>query len=187
MKKGLYLQLMILFAATALLCLAGCAKKETVMESSTERQKEVKQETPAPAPPTEVKPAPPVETAKPEPQQTPVAVEALKSLEDIHFDFDQDVLRPEDRKILDAHADWLMKNPDAKVTVEGNCDERGTEEYNLALGQRRADAAKKYLMDLGIDANRISTISYGEYRPVDPGHNEEAWAKNRNDHFVLGK
>ncbi len=187
MKKGLYLQLMILFAATALLCMAGCAKKETVMESSTQPQKEVKQETPAPAPPPEVKPAPPVETAKPEPQQKPVAVEAPKALEDIYFDFDEDVLKPEARKILVAHAGWLAGNRDYRVTIEGNCDERGTEEYNLALGQRRADAAKKYLMDLGVDANRISTISYGEDRPVDPGHNEEAWAKNRNDHFVLGK
>ncbi len=189
MKKRFCLQVIIFIAAVILVFAAGCAKKETVMESSTQPQSEVKQEAAVPAAPPEVKPAPPVETVKPaqEPEQKPVAVEAPKSLTDIHFDYDQDVLRPGDRKILDAHAGWLMKNPDATVMIEGNCDERGTEEYNLALGQRRADAAKKYLIELGVDAKRMSTISYGEDRPVDPGHDEEAWARNRNDHFVLGK
>lgn len=75
----------------------------------------------------------------------------------------------------------MSKNADANIRIEGHCDERGTSEYNLALGDRRANSAKKYLVDLGISAERLSTISYGEEKPADPGHNEAAWAKNRRD------
>jgi peptidoglycan-associated lipoprotein len=104
---------------------------------------------------------------------------------DIHFDFDKFNLKPEARGILNKQAAWLIKHPTASVLIEGNCDERGTEEYNLALGQRRADAAKKYFVEFGIDKTKIKTISYGKDRPLDSGHNEEAWAKNRRDHFAL--
>jgi peptidoglycan-associated lipoprotein len=110
---------------------------------------------------------------------------ASQDFEDIHFDYDKSVLRPQDREILKRHADWLMKNNDYNVLIEGNCDERGTTEYNLALGERRANEAMKYLIGLGVEKDRIKTISYGEERPLDPGHNEEAWAKNRRDHFVI--
>ena len=82
-------------------------------------------------------------------------------------------------------AEWLINNSDVAVTIEGHCDERGTNEYNLALGERRAASAKTFLMDLGIAGSRLNTISYGEERPVDPGHNEEAWAKNRRGHFTI--
>ncbi|HOF05174.1 MAG TPA: peptidoglycan-associated lipoprotein Pal [Syntrophales bacterium] len=115
----------------------------------------------------------------------PAAVAAAFALDNIHFDFDKSSLRPEDRKILKGHADWLMKNKDVKIIVEGHCDERGTTEYNLALGERRATETKKYLVELGVAADRIKTISYGEERPLDPGHNEQAWAKNRRAQFVL--
>ncbi len=106
---------------------------------------------------------------------------------DIHFDFDDSALRNEARELLKKHAEWLNNTRDAKIVIEGNCDERGTAEYNLALGQRRADTAAKYLINLGIDAKRIKTVSYGFELPVDPQHNEEAWAKNRRDHFVVSK
>jgi len=105
--------------------------------------------------------------------------------EDIYFDFDKSTLTPAAQDNLLQKAEWLRENPDATVTIEGNCDERGTSEYNLALGDRRAEAAKAFLVDLGIDPMRMTTISYGEERPVDPRHNEEAWAKNRRDHFVV--
>ena len=82
-------------------------------------------------------------------------------------------------------SDWLQENPDVYFTIEGHCDERGTAEYNLALGDRRAQSTKNFLVDLGIDATRISTVSYGEERPVDPRSNEEAWAKNRRAQFML--
>ena len=109
----------------------------------------------------------------------------IKELADIHFDFDKYTLKDEARASLQKDAEWLAKNKDVKIVIEGNCDERGTAEYNLALGQRRAEAAAKYLIDMGIDAKRIKTVSYGLERPLDPRHNEEAWAKNRRDHFVV--
>ncbi|MGQ9646168.1 MAG: peptidoglycan-associated lipoprotein Pal [Thermodesulfobacteriota bacterium] len=108
-----------------------------------------------------------------------------KLFRDIHFDFDKYDIRPGDAEILKENAALLMKYPKVKIQIEGHCDERGTNEYNMALGERRANAAKRYLISLGISSDRISTISYGEERPLDPGHNEEAWAKNRRGHFVI--
>jgi peptidoglycan-associated lipoprotein len=107
--------------------------------------------------------------------------------EKIYFDFDKSDLKPEARAILDKKAAWLRANPEYPIRIEGNCDERGTIEYNLALGERRAFAAKDYLVALGISGDRIATLSYGEERPADPGHNEQAWAKNRRDEFKLLK
>jgi peptidoglycan-associated lipoprotein len=106
-------------------------------------------------------------------------------LKDIHFDFDKYNIRPEDAGILKENATWLMKYPKMKIQIEGHCDERGTFEYNLALGERRANSTRTYLVSIGIAADRISTISYGEERPLDPGHDEEAWAKNRRSHFIV--
>jgi len=105
--------------------------------------------------------------------------------EDVHFEFDSIQLTPVAQEILTKKARWLQANPGAKVTIEGHCDNRGTNEYNLALGEGRAQSAKAYLVDLGIDASRLNTISYGEERPIDRAQNEEAWAKNRRDHFVI--
>jgi peptidoglycan-associated lipoprotein len=105
--------------------------------------------------------------------------------EDIYFEFDSSVLLPMAREALSRKADWLRENPDTSIIIEGHCDERGTNAYNIALGDRRAETAKAYLVDLGIDEVLLTTISYGEERPVDPGHNEEAWAKNRRTHFVV--
>lgn len=141
-----------------------------------------------------LKTAPPPEAARAaEPtveataKEVPAAavVTAAAELEDIHFDFDKSTLKPQDRAILKKHADWLMKNKNDTLVVEGHCDERGTTEYNMALGQRRAMEAKKYLVNLGVEEKRIKTISYGKEKPLDPGHTEEAWAKNRRDKFVL--
>ena len=108
-----------------------------------------------------------------------------KLLKDIHFDFDKYDIRREDEGILKENAALLEKNPKMKIQIEGHCDERGTVEYNLALGERRANITKRYLVSLGIGSNRISTISFGKERPLDPGRNEEAWAKNRRAHIVL--
>lgn len=122
--------------------------------------------------------------AKKEPGIEGLVLES-KLLKDIHFDFDKYDIRPGDAEILKANASLLMKQPTVKIQIEGHCDERGTIEYNLALGERRANSAKKYLISLGMSADRISTISYGKEKPLDPGHNEEAWAKNRRGHFIL--
>jgi len=108
-----------------------------------------------------------------------------KLLKDIHFDFDKYDIRREDEEILKENAALLKKNPKMKIQIEGHCDERGTVEYNLALGERRANNTKKYFVSLGISSSRISTISFGKERPLDPGHNEEAWAKNRRAHIVV--
>ncbi len=103
----------------------------------------------------------------------------------IYFDFDRAELKSESRDILKAKADWLKAHPNFSVRIEGHCDERGTNEYNIALGERRANAAWKYLNALGISGTRMDTVSYGEERPVDPGHDEAAWSKNRRDQFKL--
>jgi peptidoglycan-associated lipoprotein len=103
---------------------------------------------------------------------------------DIFFDFDSSALSSEAQQQLSQNAAWLQKHPGSAVTIEGHCDERGTDEYNIALGERRADAARSYLVNLGVAGGSLSTVSFGEERPFDPGHNEEAWAKNRRDHFV---
>jgi len=109
------------------------------------------------------------------------------SLADIHYDFDKSDLKDEDREILKKNSEWIKAHAGSKVQIEGHCDERGTAEYNLALGERRANAAKNYLVSLGVEADRLYTISYGKELPIDPGHTEEAWAKNRRAHFLVTK
>ncbi len=106
-------------------------------------------------------------------------------LKDIYFDFDRYDLRPDARDTLKADADWLKANLSARVEIEGHCDERGTNEYNLALGAKRAQAAKDYLVTLGVAKDRLSTKSYGEELPVCKEHTEECWQKNRHDRFVV--
>jgi peptidoglycan-associated lipoprotein len=107
--------------------------------------------------------------------------------ENIYFDYDRADLKPAAQATLEQKANFLQANTSYSVTIEGNCDERGTNEYNLALGERRADAAKKFLSALGISADRITTISYGEEKPIATGHNESAWSQNRRDEFKLVK
>jgi len=103
----------------------------------------------------------------------------------IHFDYDKAVLRGDDIGTLDQKVAILQANPDLRIRISGHCDERGSDEYNLALGNRRATAAKQYLVSHGIDAGRIETISYGEERPLAQGHDESAWAQNRRDEFEI--
>ena len=106
-------------------------------------------------------------------------------LKTVYFAYDSYKLTGDARNVLKNSAKWLKDNGSATIQVEGHCDERGTTEYNLALGERRANAAKDYLVRLGVDASRVSIISYGEERPVDPGHDETAWSKNRRAAFVV--
>jgi peptidoglycan-associated lipoprotein len=105
----------------------------------------------------------------------------------IYFDFDKSDLKPESKAVLKKKAEFLATYTEFALRIDGHCDERGTNEYNLALGERRANSAKQYLVDLGVSAHRISTVTYGEERPADPGHNEAAWSKNRRDEFSLIK
>ena len=105
----------------------------------------------------------------------------------IYFDFDKASIRKDQRARLETDAEFLAQNKAVRVRIEGNCDERGTNEYNMALGQRRALSAKKYLVNLGIDAGRLETISYGEEKSLLFGHDEYSWAQNRRDDFVIMK
>jgi peptidoglycan-associated lipoprotein len=114
---------------------------------------------------------------------------ALKTakLEPVFFDFDQWSIREDQKEVMAKNSQWLKSNPNVKVRLEGHCDERGTAEYNLALGQKRAEGVKSFLEGLGISSQRMIPISYGEERPLDPAHNEAAWAKNRRVDIVLAK
>lgn len=105
-------------------------------------------------------------------------------LQDVNFDFDRYDLRPDAREILKKHVAWLKANPQVKVAIEGHCDERGTNEYNMALGAKRADSVKRFLVDSGISASRLGTVSYGEELPLCKEQNEICWAKNRRAHFA---
>jgi peptidoglycan-associated lipoprotein len=132
------------------------------------------------------RPAPPAESSvKPSPAVTPAVTASESLLKDIFFNFDDATILADQKQALGRDFAWLKAHPEVKVTIQGNCDERGTEEYNLALGERRADTAKNYLVAEGIAADRISTISYGKDRPFVLGHDENAWKMNRRDHFAM--
>ncbi len=103
----------------------------------------------------------------------------------VYFDFDRYTIRPDMRDRMEKNAQVMLDHPDIKIEIQGNCDERGTNEYNLALGEKRAKAAKDYLVMMGVSPDRISIVSLGEEKPLDPGHNEAAWAKNRRDDFII--
>ena len=172
MQKKKWIYLAMLFVIPGLMFTVSCQKKlvDATPEPVVQEKAEVKEEVVVKEE-VAVAPAP----------RTPDVV----MQEDIYFEFDKSTLTPAAQDNLLRKAEWLRENPDATVTIEGHCDDRGTNEYNLALGDRRAESAKAFLVDLGIDAARLASISYGEERPVDPRSNEEAWAKNRRAHFVV--
>jgi peptidoglycan-associated lipoprotein len=186
-RQKIFVTLFLVAIICAFVLPAGCAKK-AVMKEEPAVEKEAAVEKQAPAQASETAPAKAPEEQKVD--EAAMAAAALADQEasqfvDINFAFDRFDLRPEAREILDKHAKWLKAHPEFNVRIEGNCDERGTAEYNMALGQRRAASAMKYLVDLGVGKNRLSTVSYGKEHPLDPGHNEDAWAKNRRDHFSV--
>lgn len=192
MEKRRVMYVMLL--ACALFAAGGCAKQELVKKDEgiapQVAAKPVEQKHVATQPAQ--KPAIPAEQPK---QQAASSQEAAKSsdaesslqsaLEKVYFNFDSADLSEQARAALTQDAGLLQKQSAAKIRIEGNCDERGSAEYNLALGERRAVSAKKYLVTLGIAEGRLSTISYGKERPAVQGHDEAAWAKNRRDEFVV--
>jgi peptidoglycan-associated lipoprotein len=205
-SSRIYILALVVIGLVLILFGAGCAKKEMVKEepvvqapsqpsAEAEREKALAEA----AAKAKAEGAAKAEQlvrerreAEAEAREKAMAEEAATKAEretsqfvDIHFAFDKYDLDTEARTILDTDAKWLNTHPGYTILIEGNCDERGSIEYNIALGQRRADEAMKYLADLGIDKSKISTVSYGKEKPIDPGHNEEAWAKNRRDHFVV--
>jgi peptidoglycan-associated lipoprotein len=184
---------------SVLLCvvvLAGCAKRPAMTAASAPAPSGAAQATtpptpaPTPAPPPAVTPPPAATPPAAPPTAAPAArppvqeFAANPNLKDIHFDFDKYDIRPGDAKVLDGNATWLKSNNDL-VLIEGHCDERGTNEYNLALGERRAKATMNYLVSQGIQANRITIISYGEERPVCTEEAESCWSQNRRVHMII--
>ena len=169
--------------AASLFVAAGCAKKSTT-STPGDTKVEVKDDTSWTPPPAKPKVNEAALAAEAEARAKAEAIEELSSVT-IHFDFDSYVLKEEARAILALKANIMRKYSGVSVVIEGHCDERGTEEYNLALGERRARAAYEHLVILGVDPGRMKIVSYGEEKPVDPGHNESAWAQNRRAEFVV--
>jgi peptidoglycan-associated lipoprotein len=198
MMKRKWIILAMLFVVPAMLFTVSCAKKAVVTEPSMtdttaadeaarqaelekqkemERQKQLEEERLA---------AERAEQLKADAMARDMMMAKNRFLnENVYFDFDNATLDYQAQELLKQKAMWLRDNPDANVVIEGHCDERGTNAYNLALGERRAESAKTFLVNLGISGMRLTTISYGEEKPVDMGQNEEAWAKNRRAAFVL--
>ena len=170
--------------------MAGCAKKQIVRSDAAEGTVAARTAMPAEAAKPAGNQAISSNSAVNVPPKSPaegagiqVTEEVKSPFADIHFDFDKSFITDADRPDLQNIATYMKRHPEVQVRIEGNCDERGTAEYNMALGERRAESAKKYLTELGVPAGKISMISFGKEKPLDPGHNEEAWAKNRRDHF----
>jgi peptidoglycan-associated lipoprotein len=195
--RGSQLIVVSLVIGTALF--AGCAKRPATTQASAPAPTGTAATTgptggatqatpPAPAPPAAAvtppataAPATPAPTARPQVKE----FAAVADLKPIYFDFDKYDIRPGDAKVLDANAQWLKSNADQLVLIEGHCDERGTNEYNLALGERRAKSTMNYLVSQGVQAGRITIISYGEERPTCTQKNEECWSKNRRAQFLV--
>lgn len=192
MHKKLWLCLALLLVIPGLLLTTSCAKKTVKTEPAMSEEAAKKSEAEA-ARQAELERQRKLEEERLKAEQTQAKAARMKAeeakvsfeQENIYFDFDKSNLKMDAQEILKRKAVYLKANPNDSLLIEGNCDERGTNEYNLALGDRRANSAKKFLVNLGIAESRIKTISYGEERPLDPGHNEAAWAKNRNCQFRL--
>ena len=184
-------------AAVALIAVPACRPKKPVTTTPSTATT-ARTETTVTVPPVETTvatdtdfvrtdTAPPIQT-----ETLPDDIEQLNRMaqdrgfiQDAYFGYDEAALSSQAQAALSNSANWLRRNPQYNLLIEGHCDERGTEQYNLALGDRRANTAKEYLVTLGIDGSRIRTVSYGEERPFDDGHDESAWARNRRAHLVL--
>ena len=196
-RRGAHLTIMLLLVLGVVA--AGCAKRPATTSVAAPPPSAPAPAppaaTPAPAPSTPAPAAPvPSTPSTPAPAPAPAATTArpapaefasIPELKDIHFDFDKYDIRPDAARTLDANAAWLKSNGNQLLLIEGHCDERGTNEYNLALGERRAKSAMNYLVSQGVQASRITIISYGEERPLCTEHTETCWAQNRRDHFLV--
>ncbi len=183
MKKYKALYEIVIVVVLSMLMLTGCAEKKSVITGDSAQGKEISS------------PVTKGDTARDRSASDRAASEQSVDLEkmaqkvspvsDIHFDYDSSIIRSDAREILQVNANYFMKNRISSIAIEGHCDERGTEEYNMTLGERRAQETKKYLVNLGVKESLMKTVSFGEEHPLDPASNEEAWAKNRRAHFVV--
>jgi len=172
-------QLLPIFPVLVLaLFLVGCPKRPATTSAAA----------PAPGAPAPGAPGAPgaaTTPGRPGAAPSPREFTGIAALQDIHFDFDKYDIRPGDAKVLDENAKWMKSNQNYLILIEGHCDERGTNEYNLALGERRAKSTMNYLVSQGVQSNRITLISYGEERPQCTEKNEACWAKNRRAHLLV--
>ena len=176
MRRNLVFLVMITLVLSVALTFSSCAKKVGTSDGAGEKKAVAKKQSAVDQAASQKAAA----AAKAEAE-----LKEFAAIGDVYFDYDQATIRPEGKKALEKYSKWLAAHPQYVVKIEGNCDERGTVEYNMALGEKRANSAMKYLMTLGTEKERLSSVSYGKERPVDPGHNESAWSKNRRDHFVI--
>jgi peptidoglycan-associated lipoprotein len=174
MKRKYWVILAMLFIVPGLMLTASCAKKVVKPEAAVSKTDD-----------SAKKAAPEAPKADDSAKSAALAAREKFMKQDVNFAFDSAVLDATAQAILKDKAGWMKSNMDAATTIEGHCDERGTVAYNIALGERRAEAAKAFLVNLGVPAAKMTTISFGKEKPLDPGHNEQAWAKNRRAHFVL--
>jgi peptidoglycan-associated lipoprotein len=189
MKNKGWLAVALVMVLPVMLFMASCSKKAVKTQSESTTGPEVQK--------AEVQKAPdrPAEETRSDGwleedrlrAETAAREAALAAFvgENIHFDFDSYLLTDQARQVLVGKAEYLRTNPDITVTVEGHCDDRGTSEYNIALGARRTESVRMFLVNLGIDTNRMNTVSYGEERPIAMGHDEASWAENRRAQFVI--
>ncbi|MCX7965251.1 MAG: peptidoglycan-associated lipoprotein Pal [Syntrophorhabdaceae bacterium] len=185
--KSKFFGLILMVLIVGIFLSYGCSQQ--VVKADVEKPKAPEVQVVVPKTEEVKKEEPPPQVVEKEvPKAVPVAKPTPPpKLNDIFFDFDKYNIRPNDAETLKQNLDWFIANKGVRVRIEGHCDERGTVEYNLVLGQKRADATKNYLVNLGVDEKLLETVSYGKERPFDPGHNEEAWAKNRRAHFLILK
>ena len=195
MKKHLALIGLLLVFAFSLTIFSGCAEKKAVVKDEAIQEQKVTQTAPVATTDDEAarrakeeadrEAALKAQAAKDAAARRNLAALNDLNLQNIYFDYNKSSIRPEAREILKANAEIFTKNSAATIVAEGYCDERGTAEYNMALGERRAQETKQYLVNLGINASRIETISYGKERPANEAHDEAAWAQNRRAQFLL--
>ncbi|KUG23133.1 18k peptidoglycan-associated outer membrane lipoprotein [hydrocarbon metagenome] len=189
MKKRVWLTLLLTFLMLSLVIVTGCAKKKSLVTSDVTPGQDIVSEQPLDtAQRDRAKDAADAVDKEADAEKwvdLEKAAAVPSPVRNINFDFDSSSIRPDAREILKTNAYYFMRNRVSSIIIEGHCDERGTAEYNMALGERRAQETKKFLVNLGINESIVKTVSYGEERPLDPNNNEEAWTKNRRAHFVV--
>jgi peptidoglycan-associated lipoprotein len=187
MKINIKLRGVFVILILGLLIFTGCAEKKAVVTSDAGQGQQMtstpttEQQNVA----TSKETSGSQDTTKEQSVDLEKMARAKSPVSDINFDFDSSSIRPDAREILKTNANYFMRNRISSIIIEGHCDERGTAEYNMALGQRRAQETKTYLVNLGIKESTMKTVSFGKENPLDPASNEEAWAKNRRAHFVV--
>ncbi len=190
MRKNLWIHLALLLVIPGLLFTASCSKKVVKSDDSAaqvEEQEKATEEVAAQEQEREQQAAAEAaaQIAEETAQRDLLMEKNMFESESIYYEFDSSALTPVAQSVLTGKAEYLRDNPGMQVIIEGHCDERGTPEYNLALGDRRAESAKSFLVNFGVDPSRFTTVSYGEESPVDTGHDEDAWSQNRRAKFLI--